>query len=241
MSSGVSNCRLIAEAYAAGDELAPVELLITWANREDPISRSALEGTLHCTNCGNELSSERSALGYSYCTREECVAACFEPVDVVALAVNKASDQYLLRRHLDLPEHPPRPEVDRDTLGALGLSAGRQAGTSACPAHHEPHRPTRGRARRRARGRVGSRAAPEARRRSQREAPPAEHPLPPIGPARAADRRSCAQSVATRSAIPSSASSVRPYTRWSTARTTWRPVSSRDGRGIRPMRGKTPR
>jgi hypothetical protein len=77
---------------------------------------------LHCTNCGNELTSERSALGYSYCTREECVAARFEPVDVVALAVNKASDQYLLRRHLDLPEHPPRPEVDRDTLGALGLS-----------------------------------------------------------------------------------------------------------------------
>src|SRR6478752_5192338 len=79
--------------------------------------------TLRCTNCGNELSSERTELGYSYCTREECVAACFEPVDVVALAVNKAADQYLLRRHLDLPEHPPRPEVDRDTLGALGLAA----------------------------------------------------------------------------------------------------------------------
>ena len=91
-----------------------------------PNFRSALEGTLHCTNCGDELSSERAELGYSYCTREECVAACFEPADVVALAVNKAADQYLLRRHLELPEHPPRPEVDRDTLGALGL-AGREA------------------------------------------------------------------------------------------------------------------
>jgi hypothetical protein len=82
---------------------------------------------LHCTNCGDELSSERSELGYSYCTRDECVAACFEPVAVVALAVNKASDQYLLRRHLDLPEHPARPSTsDDDHLGALGL-AGRQA------------------------------------------------------------------------------------------------------------------
>jgi hypothetical protein len=79
---------------------------------------------VYCTNCGDELSSERSELGYTYCTRDECVAACFEPVDVVALAVNKAADQYLLRRHLDLPEHPPRPSTaDDDHLGALGLVA----------------------------------------------------------------------------------------------------------------------
>jgi len=78
---------------------------------------------VYCTNCGDELSSERTNLGYTYCTRDECVAACFEPVDVVALAVNKASDQYLLRRHLDLPEHPPRASVaDDDHLGALGLA-----------------------------------------------------------------------------------------------------------------------
>jgi hypothetical protein len=82
---------------------------------------------LNCTNCGDQLTPERAELGYSYCTRPECVEACFEPVDVVALAVNKAADQYLLRRHLDLPEHPARSSTDdRDSLGALGL-AGRQA------------------------------------------------------------------------------------------------------------------
>jgi hypothetical protein len=41
--------------------------------------------------------------------------------------VNKAADQYLLRRHLDLPEHPERTAGadDGDSLGSLGL-AGRQ-------------------------------------------------------------------------------------------------------------------
>jgi hypothetical protein len=73
-----------------------------------------------CRNCGEELSRERVELGYDYCTRPECVEACFEPVDVVALGVNKAADQYLLRRHLDLPAAPARPPVrDDDTLGAL--------------------------------------------------------------------------------------------------------------------------
>ena len=83
---------------------------------------------MDCTNCGNELSPERVVSGYSYCTRPECVEACFEPVEVVALGVNKAADQYLLRRHLDLPAHPARPSTPDgdDSLGALGL-AGRQA------------------------------------------------------------------------------------------------------------------
>lgn len=82
---------------------------------------------MDCTNCGEELTEERAAVGYSYCTRPECIEACFEPVDVVALAVNKAADQYLLRRHLDLPEHLARSSTDDgDSLGALGL-AGRPA------------------------------------------------------------------------------------------------------------------
>jgi hypothetical protein len=79
---------------------------------------------LNCTSCGTELSEERAASGYAYCTAAECVEACFQPVDVVALAVNKAADQYLLRRHLDLPEHPTRASSrdESDALGALGLA-----------------------------------------------------------------------------------------------------------------------
>ena len=79
-----------------------------------------------CQHCGDELSRERAELGFTYCTRSECVDACLEPAEVVALGVNKAADQYLLRRHLDLPDPPVRtdapdaPDPD-DSLGGLNL------------------------------------------------------------------------------------------------------------------------
>ena len=59
---------------------------------------------MQCRHCGAALSAERAELGYDYCTREECVDACFEPVDVIAVAVNKASDQYVLNRDLEWSE-----------------------------------------------------------------------------------------------------------------------------------------
>jgi hypothetical protein len=73
---------------------------------------------LNCKNCGARFSDERAELGYDYCSREECVEVCFEPLGVVAVAVNKASDQYVLRRDLDLPERPAR-RSDRDEGGWL--------------------------------------------------------------------------------------------------------------------------
>jgi hypothetical protein len=77
---------------------------------------------LQCRNCGAELDDERIALGYDYCIRAECVDACFEPLDVVAVAVNKASDQYVLKRDLGWADPAPRREV-RDEGGWLnGLS-----------------------------------------------------------------------------------------------------------------------
>jgi hypothetical protein len=63
---------------------------------------------LNCKNCGARFSDERAELGYDYCSRAECVEVCFEPLDVVAVAVNKASDQYVVRRDLGLPEVRPR-------------------------------------------------------------------------------------------------------------------------------------
>ncbi|HXY92184.1 MAG TPA: hypothetical protein VEP49_06875 [Acidimicrobiia bacterium] len=73
------------------------------------------------------MDSERVASGFDYCTAPPCVDACFEPVDVVALGVNKAADQYLLRRHLDLPATPARAaSKDDDTLGGLDLGNGRE-------------------------------------------------------------------------------------------------------------------
>jgi hypothetical protein len=73
---------------------------------------------LNCKNCGARFSDERAELGYDYCSRAECVEACFKPLDVVAVAVNKASDQYVLRRDLDLPERPAR-RSGRDEGGWL--------------------------------------------------------------------------------------------------------------------------
>ncbi len=47
-----------------------------------------------CTGCGGPLHPERAAR-YSYCTAPACVAAHFVPVRVMAVGVNKASDQFL--------------------------------------------------------------------------------------------------------------------------------------------------
>ena len=48
---------------------------------------------MSCRNCGGEFSAERAELGYDYCTKPECVEACLEPLNVVAVSVNKAADQ----------------------------------------------------------------------------------------------------------------------------------------------------
>ncbi len=47
---------------------------------------------MKCRNCGGEFSAERAELGYDYCTSPACVEACLEPLNVVAVAVNKAAD-----------------------------------------------------------------------------------------------------------------------------------------------------
>jgi hypothetical protein len=60
---------------------------------------------LNCRNCGGPVAAERAELGYDYCTKPECVAACLKRLNVVAVHVNKASDQYMLREQLGLPEH----------------------------------------------------------------------------------------------------------------------------------------
>jgi hypothetical protein len=76
---------------------------------------------LNCKNCGARFSDERAELGYDYCSRAECVEACFERLDVIAVAVNKASDQYVLRRDLDLPERPVRSSGPDDGGWLSGL------------------------------------------------------------------------------------------------------------------------
>ncbi len=67
---------------------------------------------MNCKNCGGEISAERAALGYDYCTGTRCVEACLKGLDMVAVHVNKASDQYVLRRQLDIPNDTSTRSID---------------------------------------------------------------------------------------------------------------------------------
>jgi DNA-binding CsgD family transcriptional regulator len=48
-----------------------------------------------CVTCGSELHPER-AEKYDYCTKRECRERNARPPTIVAVAVNKAADQYLV-------------------------------------------------------------------------------------------------------------------------------------------------
>jgi hypothetical protein len=50
---------------------------------------------MKCTNCGNPVDPRRVELGYDYCTRPACQERGVKRVQLAAVAVNKASDQYL--------------------------------------------------------------------------------------------------------------------------------------------------
>ena len=67
---------------------------------------------MQCKNCGGEVPAERAELGYDYCTEPNCVEACLEGLDLVAVHVNKASDQYVLRRQLDIPKDTSTRSID---------------------------------------------------------------------------------------------------------------------------------
>jgi hypothetical protein len=86
---------------------------------------------LSCRNCGEALSAARAELGYDYCTGAACVEACLKPLNVVAVSVNKAADQFMLREHLDLPEHVAKSSIDAGS-GSLDLRL-REAPTQRRP------------------------------------------------------------------------------------------------------------
>ncbi len=80
---------------------------------------------MQCKNCAKPLPAERVELGYDYCTDRRCVDACLKGLDVVAVHVNKASDQYVLRRQLDIPEDTSTRSVDPGWAPLLGSPADR--------------------------------------------------------------------------------------------------------------------
>jgi hypothetical protein len=81
---------------------------------------------MQCRHCGQDFSEERARLGYDYCTEPSCVGACLKRLNVVAVHVNKASDQYVLREHLDLPDHKSTRSLDPGWTPLLATSAGAQ-------------------------------------------------------------------------------------------------------------------
>ena len=60
---------------------------------------------MECKNCGEPVDPRRAELGYDYCTRRECQERCVDRVELAAVAVNKASDQYV-RADEVVPEGP---------------------------------------------------------------------------------------------------------------------------------------
>ena len=60
---------------------------------------------MECKNCGEPVDPRRADLGYDYCTRRECQERCVDRVELAAVAVNKASDQYV-RADEVVPEGP---------------------------------------------------------------------------------------------------------------------------------------
>jgi hypothetical protein len=50
---------------------------------------------MKCKNCGDPVDPRRVELGYQYCTRPACQERCLQRVELAAVAVNKASDQYV--------------------------------------------------------------------------------------------------------------------------------------------------
>ncbi|HYV60450.1 MAG TPA: hypothetical protein VFA62_10320 [Acidimicrobiia bacterium] len=76
---------------------------------------------MKCRNCGNPVDPRRVALGYDYCTRPECQERCVERVELAAVAVNKASDQFVRAGEV-LPDTPSArwgidPEATDDERG----------------------------------------------------------------------------------------------------------------------------
>jgi len=92
---------------------------------------------LECRECGAVVDPERVEHGYDYCTRDECVEACFTPLDVIAVAVNKASDQYVLKRDLGWTDPPARERAHEEGGWLSGLAPGKPA-TKATPRSSAP-------------------------------------------------------------------------------------------------------
>ena len=80
-----------------------------------------------CVTCGEKLHPER-AEKYDYCTREECRAENARPLTMVAVGVNKASDQFVVldERHGEEMASGRYRDPGRSTSGRLSRRRSRR-------------------------------------------------------------------------------------------------------------------
>jgi hypothetical protein len=75
---------------------------------------------MKCKNCGEPVDPRRVELGYEYCTRPECQERCLARVELAAVAVNKASDQYVRADEVVPDGRPARWGIDPEPVDDEG-------------------------------------------------------------------------------------------------------------------------
>jgi hypothetical protein len=78
---------------------------------------------LECRICGTPVDPRRVELGYDYCTADECQRRCVEQPKIVAVAINKAADQFVRAEAV-----VPQGEMPRNRLDDAPIARGSREG-----------------------------------------------------------------------------------------------------------------
>jgi hypothetical protein len=99
-----------------------------------------------CITCGSELHPDR-AKKYNYCMAPECQRKNLKGVELVAVGVNKAAEQYMLRDQQTMDELASGKFADQrrgsfgTSLASASPAAGRGTAARPAPAQPAPRQP----------------------------------------------------------------------------------------------------
>jgi hypothetical protein len=96
-----------------------------------------------CVSCGRELHPER-AEKYDYCTEPQCVEQNARGLDVVAVGVNKAAEQFVVlddrtRREMQSGRYKKQPDVPRSIPASRSRVRGGARPAPPRPPERPPH------------------------------------------------------------------------------------------------------
>jgi hypothetical protein len=77
--------------------------------------------TVKCIECGDELVSERSELGYNYCTKKQCQAKHHRGLTITAIGVNKSADTFIVGDQEEIRKRAESGEFAKKDSG-LGIN-----------------------------------------------------------------------------------------------------------------------